>query len=369
MKNCHSSDIIKGFRELRRKGHDLEDYIDPENGLLHKLGSHKILDFSEIATLEKIAPYQSLNEELLRTIERKIDAFSKQFIEALCEDEQDHIAKFIVTAGCETDSDERLLPRKLRKVIDDNMFCLKKLIDTEKRDLVRKLVAEECITRRHRDRVICSKPDDKAYDLLVILQRRRYKDYFNFMKCLRKTMQTNTVKILEKGGVTEIKVELLKERRNRRDIGVELVGKLRGYIDDGYESDLSEDQRKIVDGILAELEKNDLYLVGTCTDTSNRDSILLFFQDGDGIPMLKNIVESGSLKDKLDKLFRALLNIPDRSPPLVKMVTMAKHSDKHPSKLQTEQNSGELYLLIIIKTGLFINNCNSQTSQMKNSTN
>ena len=46
-----------------------------------------------------------------------IDSISKQFIEALCEDEQDHIAKFIVTAGCETDSDERLLPRGLRKVI------------------------------------------------------------------------------------------------------------------------------------------------------------------------------------------------------------------------------------------------------------
>ena len=107
-----------------------------------------------------------------------INSTSKQFIEALRQDEQDHIAKFIVTAGCETKSDERLLPRELRGIIDDNMFCLEKLIDTEKRDLLHQLVQEKCITSRHRDRVIKSKPEDRAYELLIILKRRRYKDYY-----------------------------------------------------------------------------------------------------------------------------------------------------------------------------------------------
>ena len=175
LKNCQPSDIIKGFRGVQSKGPDLEDYIDPENGLLNRIYNQKIIDNSEIDILTKIAPYQKLNGDLLRRIDVKINSISKQFIEALHQDEQDHIAKFIVTAGCETDSDERLLPRQLRKVIDDNMFCLEKLIDTEKRALELKLVTANCITSRHRERLIHSKPEEKAHELLIIIQRRRYR--------------------------------------------------------------------------------------------------------------------------------------------------------------------------------------------------
>ena len=199
-------------------------------------------------------------------IDIKINSISKQFIQALCQDEQDHIAKFIVTAGCETNSDERLLPRELRKVIDDNMFCLEKLIDIEKRELLMKLVAANCIRAKHRDRVMNYKRnEEKAYQLLIIIQRRRYQDFFNFMKCLRKTLQMNIVTILEKGGVTEIKVQLLQERVDKRDIVTELINKLTGYVDEDVASGLNEDQMKIVEELLAELGKNDIYFIGTCT--------------------------------------------------------------------------------------------------------
>ena len=149
---------------------DLEDYIDPENGFLNRFCNHGIIDNYEIIVLEQKTPYQELNGALLRTIEMNIDSASKQFISALCEDEQDHIAKFIVTAGCKTDSEERLLPRELRDAIDDNMFCLKELINTEKQDLLMKLVAAKCISKRHRDRVMNFKPgEEKAYQLLIII--------------------------------------------------------------------------------------------------------------------------------------------------------------------------------------------------------
>ena len=234
LKNCRSSDIIKGFKEVQCKGSDLEDYIDPENGLLNRLYYQKIIDNSEIDTLTKITPYQKLNGELLRRIDFKIYTISKDFIQALCQDEQDHIAKFIVTAGCKTDSGERLLPRELRKVIDNNMFCLEKLIDTEKRDLLHQLVRAKCITSRHRDRVIHSKPEDKAYELLIIITRRRYRDFLKFIKCQKK----NIVNILEKGGVTEIKIQFQEEHGDNREIIAELVKKLREYVDDDDESDL-----------------------------------------------------------------------------------------------------------------------------------
>ena len=343
LQTCNPSDIIQGFEGVKSNGKELEDYIDPENGLLTSLGRRRIIEDSEIDDLEKIVPYQTRNEKLLRKITLKMNTNSKQFIEALCEDEQDHIAKFIVTAGCKTDSDERLLPRELRKVIDDNMFCLEKLIDTEKRDLELKLVTANCITSRHRERLIHFKPEDKAHELLIILQRRRYKDFFSFMECLRKTMQNNIVKILEKGGVTEIQVQL-ERRSDWRTIELELIKKLTGLVNEDNESELSVDQRKIVDEILAELAKQDIYFIGTCPRTSNTGSISVFLQSEKDDPssVLTSRCEPESLKTTLQKLFQSLL--PDK-PPLVKKVTTGEHSIRHPV---IEQNKGKLTSIFIL---------------------
>ena len=221
------------------------------------------------------------------------------------------------------------------------MFCFEKLIDTEKRDLLHKLVQANCITSGHRDRVICSKPEDRAYELLIILQRRRYKDYFNFMDCLRKTMQQNMVKILEKGGVTAVNVQLLQEREDKRDIEAELVNKLTRYIDEGSESELSDDQRNPIHKLLAELQDNDICFIGSCTSNSG---LSMFFQGetDDSSSALNNGCESGSLKNKLESWFRSSLEIPERWPPLVKEVTTGQHSNKHQVTTETEQNSGEL---------------------------
>ena len=232
-----------------------------------------------------------------------IDSICKQFIEALCEDEQDHIAKFIVTSGYKTDSDERLLPRELKKVIDENMFCLKVLIDTDRQDLLMKLIAAKCIRAIHRDRVMNFKPDEeKAYQLLIIIQRRRYKDFTNFMKCLRETLQKHVVNVLEKGGVTEVKVQLFQNRSDKRIIAAELVRKLTGCVDGSNESDLSEDQKKIVIEILAELKENDIHFIGKCIITAGSDSVSLFSQaeNDDSIGLLKISCESGSLKNTLE---------------------------------------------------------------------
>ena len=282
---------------MQRKGSDLEDCIDPENGLLHRLSNQAIIDYADIKILEKIKPYQLLNGELLGRISINIDAISNAFIKALCQDEQDHIAKYIVTAGCETNSDERLLPRELRKVIDDNMFCLGQLIDTEKHDLVYKLFRTKCITSRHRDRVIHSKPEDKAHELLIILRRRRYKDYFNFMECLRKSMQQSIVEILKRGGIVEMKIQRFQERIDKEDIEEELIKKLTGYVDEDNASCITEDQRKFVDELLAELAENDIYFIGPWTGTSKGSNSMFLQSEKD-----YSFPESGSLKPSQSRL-------------------------------------------------------------------
>ena len=289
-----------------------------------------------------------MNGELLREIEINLDS-SKPFIEALCEDEQDHIAKFIVTAGCETDSDERLLPRELRKVIDDNMFCLEKLIDTERRYLLYELAKVGCITARHRDRVMNFKPDEeKAYQLLIIIQRRRYKDFFNFIKC--KEMEKNIVKILEKGGITEIKIKFREEQSEKKHIVAELIRKLRGHVDGDLECDLDGEQQEKVVEFLAELAENDISFIGICPETSTSNSDLSMFFQGekeDPFPAMKSDCESGSIKTRLEKLYRSLLKVPDRWPPLVKEVTLGQHSSIQRVITHTKEASGNFSFLII----------------------
>ena len=210
--------------------------------------------------MEEIKEYRQRNRIILRKLKDSLHTSSKQFIKALCEDEQDHIAKYIVTGGCDTDSDERLLPRELRKVIDENMFCLRRLIDTEKLDVLDRLVEVNCITAPHRDRVIHSGRDMKAYELLIILYRRRYKDFLTFVKY----QKTNIANILKTGGVTEIKIQIREERSDKRKTVADLIKKLRGHFDEDNESDLNEDQRKMIIKFLAELENNGICFIGIC---------------------------------------------------------------------------------------------------------
>ena len=125
----------------------------------------------------------------------------------------------------------------------------------------------------------------------------------------------------------------------KETIAAELMRKLTGCIDEGNESNLSEDQKKIIDELLAELKENDIHFVGTCAVPSNSDSLPMFFQSKEKNSFLRNGCESGSLGNTLERCFRALLDIPEREPPLVKEATMGQQSDNH--RLNTEQNSGE----------------------------
>ena len=211
----------------------------------------------------------------------------------------------------------------MRQAIDDQMYCLEKLIDTEKRNLLYELVREKCIRTIHREKVMnFKKEEEKAYQLLIIIQRRRYKDFCTFMGCLRKTLHSNIVKILEKGGVTEVKVQLLQNRIGERNIEAELIRLLKCCVD---ESNDSGDAKKIVE-LLAELRKKDIHFLGT-----SNSGLSIFFQSetNDPLQAMGSDGESESMQQKLEKCLRSLLKIPDSWPPLVKEVTIGQPSRKH----------------------------------------
>ena len=71
LENCQSAYITKGFNEVKNKGKYLVDYIDPENGLLHELVQHDIIDEEKKKSLEEITTYQILNERLISELIEK----------------------------------------------------------------------------------------------------------------------------------------------------------------------------------------------------------------------------------------------------------------------------------------------------------
>ena len=82
-------------------------------------------------------------------------------LEALIENDQTHIAKYIVSSGTNIRSPDRVLTKEEKDAIDRNMFCLEKLVSsTRVNDFLALLVAEKCITSNHKEWIISYKTEE-----------------------------------------------------------------------------------------------------------------------------------------------------------------------------------------------------------------
>ena len=101
-------------------------------------------------------------------------------LKALIENEQTHIAKYIVSSGKDTKSVDRVLTERERKAINDNMFCLEKLVRPNIDTFLYELVEVRCITENHRNWVLESTEAKKhVNELFDILKRiQPTKKYF-----------------------------------------------------------------------------------------------------------------------------------------------------------------------------------------------
>ena len=98
-------------------------------------------------------------------------------VKPLEENDQQHIVMYIMSAGQDSDSEDRVLDREEIAMIDDNMFCLVNLIDPYRRNFLNRLVKKTCITIRHREKIEkFPEASKKVEELLKIIKRRRYRD-------------------------------------------------------------------------------------------------------------------------------------------------------------------------------------------------
>ena len=257
------------------------------------------------------------------------------FCEALKANDQQHIVKYIMSAGQDSDRDDRVLSRDEIALIDNNMFCLVNLIDPYRRNFLNRLVSKTCITIRHKEKLeTFPEASKKVEELLKIIKRRRYIDFRNFKICLHDTMQHKLVDILEKGGIVIVRVKL-NDRNDKKVIESKLIKLITGYVDESDEIDktLTPEQVDFIKEILRELEEFDIQLIGN----SAWRSIAVFFQcmTEHSFETFEQLYTSGKLKDIFERLFRCLLQFQESQSEIIKEVSV------NPDQYNSQRN--EIY--------------------------
>ena len=298
---------IKGFEKVRSK---LKDYVDPLNELPFCFVDNEIMTYEEADAIERLKPHTILK------IVSKMNEYLKKdptnclpILKALVENDQTHIAKFIVSSGENMSSPDRVLKKVEKDAIDGNMFCLEKLVRPRVIDFVVLLVELKCITANHKNWIFDSEKEKKdVYYLFDILKRRSFRHYTDFLSCLQEAGHTIILDVLKKGGVVEITshlkgIEILSDRES---VEKGIIAQLCGYIDTQQENSFNEAQKSFLDKLIALLneKKNKIKFIA-CYPTN---SIALFFQCDSYVSQewLVNFCENGGLKKELKTLFQLL---------------------------------------------------------------
>ena len=162
LENPTSKDIAKYIKGFENVQCNLKDYIDPLNELPFCFVKYKIMTFEEANEIERSKPHttREIVAKMAETVKRD-QANCLPILKALIDNDQTHIAKFIVSSGNNTRSPDRVLTTEEKNAIDRNMFFLEKLVSTRVNDLLVLLVAEKCITPTHKDWIISYKKGEQ----------------------------------------------------------------------------------------------------------------------------------------------------------------------------------------------------------------
>ena len=338
LENPQPTDIAKyneGFQNVRI---ELEDYIDPLNKLPVSFGKYGIMTSDEADEFDCTKPHAA------RDLLKKMNACLKQdsrkcllMLKALIDDDQIHIAKYIVSSGKNTRSPDRVLTKEERDAIDRNMFCLEKLVRPHVNDYLFSLAGLKCITGNHKDWVINWRDKNKdVYQLFEIMKKRSVKHLTIFNRLLIENGHTIIADVLEKGGVVEIISHLqgIKNPTDREKIERGIVEQLCGYVDDDNKNRLNEEQKLFIDRLIALLYEHQIRFV-RCYLTN---SICLYFQceTDKSQNWLVDFCKNGGLKS----LYQIL------QPELTKVtnfdidVNMTNSSKKHSMDTQSQYKAG-----------------------------
>jgi len=195
----------KHCKILRERMHDLENFVDTENGLLVRLISQDTISLYDAKQIRSITDPNVMARELVEILLRKPDDAFHKFITSLRESGQSHVAYILTGEG-----NSRPLKEEHRsKLLSGPREYLVKTIDSKHSGLVTALMSKGVLTSAEAQRVTSVRPDtqdDRNEVILDLITRKSQSDFFNFISALNDTKQTHVaVALIGAGVVAKIK--------------------------------------------------------------------------------------------------------------------------------------------------------------------
>jgi len=271
---------------LTDKIDELCQFIDPENGLLHKLVAAKVIGFKQAETIHSVSSFSEKVRKLIQLLIRKSDDAFGKFICELNRTQQSHVTYILTGEGSSIPLKDEYR-EKLRTKRDD----LVKMIDSRNSGLVTALMSKGTLSDSDSERVT-SVPnnDDRTEFILDLIARKSHSEFFNFISALDDTGQTHVA--IELVGVTVVAKIKAKYESGREDISVPHV-----------DADLVECVKRVV-------ERNEVTQLNTmlaCRGVNVADvregcvEVSFTCKDLESLSAFRNIYKSGELWQMLDE--------------------------------------------------------------------
>ena len=282
----------------------LVEYLDSNDSFLTRLKQRGLLCDQEYEQLSAIPMSDSnycvaRNKKLLTEyLSQRIEHYCMEFIEALKDNDQEHIVNLIMNAGEHLD---RVLSKEEIQTIDDNMSCLVNLIDLYKTGFLDLLVAAKCITGEHRDLIeLCENKQKRNLALLTIMKRKGYRHYSNFKLGLSQTKQ-DCIRCILTGGQTFVVRAIAESNfadlvKNNLTGNVELV------------ETATMEPRKV-----EELKSSGIEWSGSHCDDSNDECVIVSYllcTTHPSIVTLRQMYETGKLCEIVENIYCSKLGMP-----------------------------------------------------------
>ena len=229
MSDQHRELLVTNMKELCK-------FVDVENGLLDSLFSQKVISLIEAERVRSVPGNNQMAQKLVTTLLRKHDDAFHDFVSALNDNGQKHVA-FILTA----EGDSRPMKNELRDtLLATHRDRVVGMMDSKKSGIVSSLMSKGVFTEHDEGRVVNVIPnttDNENEIILNLVARKSQSAYFDFISALNDTYQTHVVVELIGVEVTaKIKALCDSEGANGNTVLPDVDAELLQYMRDMFDS-------------------------------------------------------------------------------------------------------------------------------------
>jgi len=218
------------YHQLQTKTAELSKYVDPENALLNRLLSAKVISLSEVERIRFAAGRNEMARKLIEMLMRKPDDAFETLVETLNEVGQSHVSYILTGEG-----NARPLSQKLRDKLISNRV---KLIGSIYfKGLVSVLMSRGVFTE-HDQQHVESRPteNEKIERTLDLIARKSQSAFYQFLVALVETRQEHVV-VEMMGSEIAAKVDLITDTDAAGFCTANLEIELRQIMQDAFEKD------------------------------------------------------------------------------------------------------------------------------------